>query len=131
VEPFVPIICAMHLRSTAPPVAASACIVAGFLAVFVREDRPHFVYWSAYATLVIGLLALGAAWRIRALWAFALVYWIGCVIWQLFLWTDDPLLSGIDDIPPVGGYFLTAPIALVLIAIGAASVTRLYRASRP
>jgi hypothetical protein len=117
---FVPIICVMHHRYKAP-VAASACTVAGFLAVFARDDWPDFVYWAAYGALVMALVSLGAVWRIHALWAFALVYWAGCVIWQLFLWTDDAQLSGIDDIPPIGGYFVTAPVALVLVAIGWAS----------
>jgi hypothetical protein len=110
-------ICVMQPRSKAP-VVASACIVAGFLAVFVRDDWPEFVYWAAYGVLVIALVSIGAVWRIHALRTFGLVYFAGCVIWQLFLWTDDPQLRGIDDIPPIGGYFVTVPFALVLIAVG-------------
>jgi len=38
------------------------------------------------------------------------------VLWQSFWWTDAPELTGIDDIPPVGGFLVTVPFALTLIA---------------
>jgi hypothetical protein len=97
---------------------ASACIVAGFVAVFARDDWPHCVYVTAYGVTAVALVLLGAVWRVHALWAFALAYLAGCIVWRLFLWQDDPQLTGMDDISPIGGYLVTVPFALVLIGIG-------------
>jgi hypothetical protein len=97
---------------------ASALIVAGFLTIFTREAISDAVVFTAYGVMAIALLTLGFAGGGRALLAFAATYALGCVLWQWLWWTDDRDLSGIDDIPPIGGYFVTVPFALLLIAAG-------------
>jgi uncharacterized membrane protein len=110
-------------RRTLTLVVASSLVVAGVVAVFVRDDRPRAIYLAAYAIMALAFISLGVLGRWRALPVFAATYGIGCVMWQTFWWTDDPTLSGIDDIPPIGGFFLTAPFALLLIAAGWASAS--------
>jgi hypothetical protein len=97
---------------------ASSLLVAGFIAVFIDEDRPHAVYLTAYVILAVSLVLLGVHGRWRALLVFAIAYGVGCALWQAFWWTDDPTLSGIDDIAPLGGFIVTTPFALVLIGAG-------------
>jgi hypothetical protein len=105
-------------RRTLRLVIASSFVVAGFVAVFARQDRPRAVYLAAYLILGLALVTLGLRGGWRALPVFAVTYGVGCVIWQMFFWTNDPVLSGIDDIPPIAGFFVTAPFALVLVAAG-------------
>jgi hypothetical protein len=113
-------------RRTSKLFLASAVIVAAFLATFVREGKPDAVYLTAYVVLALALLSLGLFGRGRALPVFAGTYTVGCVLWQWLWWTDAPELSGIDDIPPIGGFFITVPFALVLITVGwaGASIAR-------
>jgi len=119
-------------RPTPKLIVASALIVAGFLAIFAREGKPAAVYLTAYAVLALALLSLGLFGRGRALPVFAGTYALGCVLWQWLWWTDTPDLTGIDDIPPIGGFFITVPFALVLIAAGwaSASIARLRTTRR-
>jgi hypothetical protein len=114
-------------RRTLKLVVASSLVVAGFLAVFVREDRPRAVYVAAYVILVVSFVSLGLLGRWHALPVFTVTYGIGCGMWQVFWWTDDPMMSGIDDIPPIGAFFVTAPYALLLIAAGWASASVVER----
>jgi hypothetical protein len=85
------------------------------------------VYLVAYVIIAVVLVLLGVLARWRALLGFPVAYGVGCALWQALWWTDDPRLSGIDDIPPLGGFIVTTPFALVLIAagwLGAAGVRR-------
>jgi hypothetical protein len=72
-------------------------------------------------------VSLGLLGRWHALPVFTVTYGIGCGMWQVFWWTDDPMMSGIDDIPPIGAFFVTAPYALLLIAAGWASASVVER----
>ena len=63
-------------------------------------------------------MSLGLFGRGRALPAFAGTYLVGSILWQWLWWTDNPELTGIDDISPLGGYIITMPTAFVLIAAG-------------
>jgi hypothetical protein len=88
------------------------------------------VYLVAYVIIAVVLVLLGVLARWRALLVFPIAYGVGCALWQAFLWTDDPRLSGIDDIPPLGGFIVTTPFALVLIAVGWLGAAGVRRANR-
>jgi hypothetical protein len=105
-------------RRTAKLVLASAVVVAGFLGVIAREDRPTAVYLATYGVVALALVSLGLFGRGRALPVFAGIYLVGSVLWQWLWWTDTPDLTGIDDISPLGGFIITMPSAGLLIAAG-------------
>jgi hypothetical protein len=105
-------------RRTSKLVLASAVIVAGFIAVIAREDRPAAVYLITYGVLAVALVSLGIFGRGRAIPVFAGTYALGCVLWQWLWWTDTPDLTGIDDISPLGGFIITMPTALALLVVG-------------
>jgi hypothetical protein len=46
-------------RRTVLVVIASAAIVAGFLAIFLRDDRPTEVYLFTYGALAVAFVLLG------------------------------------------------------------------------
>jgi hypothetical protein len=115
--PLVPIIVLVQ-RRTSRLVLASSVIVAGFIAIVAREDRPAAVYLVTYGVVAVALVSLGLFGRGRALPVFAGTYALGCVLWRSLWWTDTPDLTGIDDISPIGRFIITMPTVLVLIAAG-------------
>jgi hypothetical protein len=119
-------------RRTSKLVLASALIVAGFLAIFARGGKPAAVHLTAYVVPALALVSLVMFGRGRALPVFAGIYALRCVVWQSLWWTDAPDLTGSDDIPPISGFFIPVPLALVAITAGwaLASIERLRTARR-
>src|SRR3712207_24021 len=87
------------LRELEPPQALTAPIIASYFLL----------------PLALGFLA---GW-----WALPLVatsFVAGALAYQILVWTDDPQLSGIDDLPPISGIVFILPFALLFVAHGAA-----------
>jgi hypothetical protein len=69
---------------------------------------------------LLALLALGTYARWKSVAALLAAYALAAIIHEAFFWHDNLALTGIDDIPPVGGAFLTVPVLLLPVAVGAA-----------
>ncbi|MEA2283258.1 MAG: hypothetical protein QOK21_3865 [Solirubrobacteraceae bacterium] len=75
---------------------------------------------ATFELTLLALLALGAYAGCKSVAVLLAVYALAAVIDEVCFWHDNPALSGIDDIPPVGGALLTVPIVLLPVVVGAA-----------
>lgn len=94
---------------------------AAYLLALPDADPAEWAKPLIVAGYVVGPYLIGALAGWRALPTFAGAFFASSILYQLLLWHDDPVLSGIDDIPPVAGIVLVVPFILVPMALGAAS----------
>jgi hypothetical protein len=98
-------------------VLVAALAFAFTIGVLAGFDLPGALLIAAYIGVPV---ALGLLSGLKSLPVVAAAFAFAAVVYQVTLWTDDPELTGIDDLPPVAAIVFVLPFVLVLVFAGAA-----------
>jgi hypothetical protein len=99
-----------------------AVLTSAFTIYLLRVDDgdlnpPDAMLIAVYIAVPVSLGLIG---DLRSLPIVAAAFALATIAYQLTLWTDDPQLTGVDDLPPLAAIPFVLPLVLLLVFAGAA-----------